>query len=188
MKEALLEPFLRRQRIARVLPVIRRYPQCRLLDVGCGFEARLLRAVEPYVAKAVGVDQRAPEVSGPKLATVRTRLFVELPFDDGAFDVVTMLAVLEHLDRPEPIVREIRRVLAPGGRLVLTVPHHRAKPVLEFLAYRVGIVSEVEIRDHKRYWGRKELAGLFAEVGLRMETHRHFQVGFNNFAVAVRDQ
>ena len=95
----------------------------------------------------------------------------------------------EILDRSRGIhsphlVREIRRVLKPRGRLVLTVPSNASQPVLEFLAYRVGIVSEAKIRDHKRYYNRKSLGELFDGTGLDIETHRYFQLGMNNFLVA----
>jgi hypothetical protein len=77
--------------------------------------------------------------------------------------------------------------LKPGGQLVLTVPSFAAKPVLEFLAFRVGIVSEAEIRDHKRYYDRWSLQQLFAGSGLVIDVHRYFQLGMNNFVVATRE-
>lgn len=187
MKEALLEPLLRRMRLRRVLPVVRRYPGCALLDIGCGWEARLLRAVEPLIARGVGVDFKAPRARSPKIETRQLTLARELPFASSTFDVVTMLAVLEHLAHPLEIVREISRVLKPGGRLVLTVPSNAAKPVLEFLAFRLKVVSEAEIRDHKRYYNRASVQSLVAECGLRVETHRYFQFGMNNFLVAAKD-
>ena len=95
-----------------------------------------------------------------------------------------MLAVLEHLNHPLDMLREIKRVLVPKGRLILTVPSHLAKPVLELLAYKLHIVSEAEIRDHKRYYNKRDLLALTAQVeGLRLSTHRYFQLGMNNFAI-----
>lgn len=186
MKEALLEPLLRRLRIRQVLPVLREHPDCCLLDVGCGWDARLLKAVEPHVRSAVGVDFKAPALCNGKLTTVTASLTDRLPFPDAAFDVVTLLAVLEHLAHPRAVVVEIARVLKPGGHVVMTVPSRAAQPVLEFLAYRLGIVSEAEIRDHKRYYDRQSLLDLFADSGLRVDVHRYFQLGLNNFLVARR--
>ncbi|GBU22774.1 methyltransferase [Fibrobacteres bacterium R8-0-B4] len=194
MKEPFLEPILRKMRIRRVLPIIRSFPQCRLLDVGCGWEARLLKSVEPYIGCGVGVDFKAPELSGAKLSTISVTLDDKLPFGDGAFDVVTLMAVLEHLEKPLSILREIRRVLKKpessgggggrGGILVGTVPSRAAKPVLEFLSYKLGIVNEAEIRDHKRYFNKSDLAELFAEAGFGDVRHRYFQFGMNNFFAA----
>ena len=186
MKEALLEPLLRRMRIRQVLPVLLAHPDCSLLDIGCGWEARLLRAVEPYVRKGVGIDFKAPELSTDKLKTITTTLADKLPFEDASFDVVTLLAVLEHLSHPEAMVGEIHRVLKPGGQVILTVPSFAAKPVLEFLAYRVGIISKAEILDHKRYYDRRSLQVMFDGTGLNIDRHRYFQLGMNNFLVATR--
>jgi len=184
MREPLLEPLLRSQRIRRVLPYIRRHANCRLLDIGCGWEAKFLLAVEPYIASGVGVDFKAPELNDGKLRAIRLTLEDRLPFADNSFDLVTMLAVLEHLAQPEAILREIHRVLAPGGELVLTVPSKVAKPVLEFLAFRLGIVSREEIADHKTYYDRESLVSLMKLTGFKVTKHRYFQLGMNNFCVA----
>ncbi len=184
MREAVLEPVLRRMRINRVLPTIQRYGSCHLLDIGCGWEARLLRALEPYIERGVGIDFKAPDIRSAKITTQRLTLEQRLPVASESFDVVTMLAVLEHLHRPAEIVSEIYRVLKPGGRVVVTVPSKAAKPVLEFLAYRLHIVSEAEIRDHKRYYDRSSLTELFSGSGFAIERHQYFQLGMNNFLVA----
>lgn len=187
MKEPILEPILRRMRISRVLPVLARFPACDLLDVGCGWDARLLRSIEPLIGHGTGIDQKAPDLASDKLKIVRARLDDRLPFADESFDVVTILAVLEHLDDPHSILREIRRVLRRHGAIVVTVPSHFAKPVLEFLAYKVGIVNADEVRDHKRYFGKYDLADIFQQCGLHMQSHRYFQAGFNNFVLGHRD-
>jgi 2-polyprenyl-3-methyl-5-hydroxy-6-metoxy-1,4-benzoquinol methylase len=174
-------------RIGRVLPYVKGVSGCRLLDVGCGWEARLLRELEPYLAAGWGVDFKAPALATDKLRTISVRLDDRLPFENESFDIVTMLAVLEHLDKPLAIMREIARLLRPDGRLLLTVPSRYAKPVLEFLAYRLGIVSPAEIRDHKTYFNRADLAQLVEQCeGLVIERHRYFQCGMNNYLVCRR--
>lgn len=186
MREPCLEPLLRSLRIQRVLPSIKRHTNCRLLDIGCGWEARFLRAVEPYIAAGVGVDFKAPEIAAGKIRTERMVLNDRLPFADSSFEVVTMLAVLEHLAQPVAILREIHRVLVPGGELVLTVPSKAAKPVLEFLAFRLGVVSRDEIADHKAYYDRTSLLELLDNVGFAVREHRYFQLRMSNFCVAAR--
>lgn len=187
MKEAVFEPLLRKMRLRQVLPTIREHPDCRLLDIGCGWEARLLRAVEPYVREAVGIDFKAPPLEHPKLRTQVMTLAERLPFPDASFEVVTLLAVLEHLSHPRAMIEEISRVLVPGGQVVLTVPSKAARPVLEFLAYRLGVVSEAEIRDHKCYYDRASLAEIFRGTGLAIDRHAYFQLGMNNFLCATRE-
>lgn len=67
--ESIFDKLLRTMRLMRVLPSIREFENPRLLDIGCGFEARLLREVEGYIAKGVGIDYKAPEIHTDKLHT-----------------------------------------------------------------------------------------------------------------------
>jgi len=98
-----------------------------------------------------------------------------------------MLAVLEHLNYPLEMLREIECVLVRGGILLLTVPSHAAKPVLEFLAYKIHLIDEAEIRDHKRYYNKADIVALIGQIPhFRLEKHRYFQCGFNNFAVVQK--
>lgn len=85
----------------------RRY---RVLDVGCGPKP-YYPFFEPYVSDYVGVDvgNAAAELEGAVEA---------LPVPDGSFDLVLCTQVLEHADDPRQAVRELRRVLAPGGRVL----------------------------------------------------------------------
>ena len=69
MKEALLESTLRKMRLARVLPSIQAFSNPSVLDIGCGWEARLLHEIEPYIASGVGIDFKAPEIRTEKLHT-----------------------------------------------------------------------------------------------------------------------
>jgi ubiquinone/menaquinone biosynthesis C-methylase UbiE len=184
MKEAFFESFLRNRRLTRVLPYIRNYGDCRLLDIGCGWNYALLQAVEPYIFRGHGLDFKVPELQRGRLFVQQFNINDKLPFADDEFDVVTMLAVLEHLAEPRAVLREVRRVLQPQGKLLLTVPSHLAKPVLEFLAFRLGLVSADEIRDHKRYFNRTDLVEILSEAGLQIVLHQYFQLGMNNFCVA----
>ena len=314
MKEALLESTLRKMRLARVLPSIQAFSNPSVLDIGCGWEARLLHEIEPYIASGVGIDFKAPEIRTEKLHTfsyffepkdfaktggggahlervgfgakngdycgepavittqgnsldspckapflspksnrerlapnepqaagfcknaitlseqakdsricdeksgffkdsqgralgVRNRResaeihdlsreaestnptppphkLCHLPFPNESFEIITMLAVLEHLNYPLAMLQEIARVLKPNGILLLTVPSHLAKPVLEFLAFRLKIVSEAEIADHKRYYNKRDLRELVASVPeLTLTKHTYFQLGMNNFCI-----
>jgi SAM-dependent methyltransferase len=189
MKEPFLEPVLRKMRIGKVLNEIKQVPACRLLDVGCGFNHKFLSIIEPYIEQGTGIDFKVPGVASGKIKTIQARLDDTLPFEKESFDIVTMLAVLEHLDRPREICAEIVRVLRDGGKLVLTVPGKRAKPVLEFLSYRLGIVNRAEIEDHKKYYDIIELENLAAEFSnLEIVRHKYFQLGMNNFCVMEKQR
>jgi SAM-dependent methyltransferase len=83
----------------------------RVLDVGCGVKP-YFPFFEPFADSYVGVD--VDQSAGADLVgTVEA-----LPVDDGSFDVVLCTQVLEHCDDPPGAVRELRRVTAPGGRVL----------------------------------------------------------------------
>jgi SAM-dependent methyltransferase len=85
----------------------------RVLDVGCG--AKPYESLfAPYAESYVGVDP----VDNPR---AELKGFVEdLPVDDGSYDVILCNQVLEHCDDPGKAVSELRRVTAPGGRVLLS--------------------------------------------------------------------
>ena len=90
---------------------LERRPPVRILDVGCG--------VKPYypfftgvASEYVGVDV-VENPAADLLGSVES-----LPVGDGTFDVVLCTQVLEHCDDPAQAVRELRRVTAPGGRVL----------------------------------------------------------------------
>lgn len=98
-----------------------------------------------------------------------------------------MLAVIEHLSNPIAMLREIERLLVPNGILLLTAPSHAAKPVLEFLSYKLHIIDEREIRDHKRYYNKRDFIESLAQVPkLKLIQHNYFQCGMNNFLKAQK--
>jgi SAM-dependent methyltransferase len=83
----------------------------RVLDVGCGpkpYYPYFARRASEYVGVDV-VENPAAELRGPVEA---------LPVEDASFDVVLCTQVLEHCDDPAQAVRELRRVTAPGGRVL----------------------------------------------------------------------
>ena len=86
------------------------YGPYRLLDVGCGAKP-YYPFFEPYVREYVGVDPVHPD------AEVKGAV-EDIPVEDAGYDVVLCTQVLEHCADPDQAVRELRRVTAPGGRVL----------------------------------------------------------------------
>lgn len=188
MKEPILESFLRKMRINKVLPIIKKYPNSKLLDIGCGFNYKFLLKVEPYISKGYGIDFKVPELKNGKIKTKQMKIEKKLPFMDNMFDIVTMLAVLEHLESPFHIIKEIERILKPGGKLILTVPSKITQSVLELFAFRLRIIDKNEIADHKKYYNYLELKKLMRQAKhLKIVKHKYFQFYMNNFCIVKKE-
>jgi SAM-dependent methyltransferase len=106
----------------------------RVLDVGCGAGAHA-RELIARGARVEGLDRSpallriARERLGPDVPLHEADLEQPLPLADGAFDRVLASLVLHYVEDQRAPLLELRRVLAPGGRLVLSVHH----PAVEFV-------------------------------------------------------
>ena len=148
-----------------VAELLEREPACRrVLDVPCGEGAFVQRlAARGYHVQGADVQDQL-KVTGA--AFVRADMNASLPFEAGAFDAVVSIDGIEHIERPFDFVRECRRVIRPGGVLVLSTPnisalrsrwrwlltgfHHGSKTPLDETGpspwHHIGLVSLPEIR------------------------------------------
>src|ERR1043165_5867137 len=95
----------------------------RILDVGCGTGANLLMLSKYGEAEGVDISEDALSFCRERgLDKVRLGAGEQLPYEDATFDLVTALDVVEHMDDDLAGLREMRRVLRPGGRALLFVP------------------------------------------------------------------
>jgi ubiquinone/menaquinone biosynthesis C-methylase UbiE len=115
-------------------------PSDRVLDVGCG-PGGFTAVVAELAFEVVGIDvseawveasQRTFAARGLTHARAVRGSGTALPFLDGSFEVATLIDVIHHLDDPDVTLREIARVLVPGGRLLVFEPN-KLNPALTFL-------------------------------------------------------
>lgn len=147
--------------LARVAPRTRG----RLLDVGCG-DKPYEHLFRPYVREYIGVEHEATFSETDARSRGKADVLYDgarLPFPDASFDVVMSVQVLEHTPRPEALVAEMARVLAPDGLLILSAPfsfrlHEEPHDYFRFsphglreLCGRAGLVIE-EIHPHGSLW------------------------------------
>lgn len=116
----------------------------RWLDIGCGRQivpswASPLSEQAALVRKAgifAGLDTDHALLEHPLLKYRVIGIGQHLPFQDQSFDLITANMVFEHLEHPEEILREIHRVLSPGGKLIFHTPNYRYPYI--FIASLIG--------------------------------------------------
>jgi SAM-dependent methyltransferase len=100
------------------LPLIRQFARGRLIDLGCGdmpFRALVIDQVSLY--ESLDLWPRSPTVT--YVGDIQNMLMIA----DAMYDTALCIEVLEHVPNPCAAAREIYRILKPGGRLILSVPH-----------------------------------------------------------------
>ena len=158
-----------------------------VLDVGCGDGAALAAtaaAQHPHHQFA-GIDWSADALRQAQkraLTVVRGAVETHLPVADGAADVVIMSELIEHLVDPDGALEEVRRVLRPGGHLLLSTPNLAAWYNRGLLAAGIQpVFSEVSLHGvygrpgsvvagHLRLFTRRALTEFLTASGFRCVT------------------
>lgn len=96
-----------------------------VLDVGAGAGILQQMNFKGEVARVCGVDLDPRVVDNPMLDEGRVADAGRIPYDDALFDLAFADNVLEHLEQPLDVFREVARVLKPGGKLLFKTPNRR---------------------------------------------------------------
>jgi SAM-dependent methyltransferase len=140
----------------------------RILDVGCGTGANLLMLSKYGDAEGVDISSDALAFCRERgLDKVKLGAGEELPYDDGTFDLVTALDVVEHMDDDLAGLREMRRVLRPGGHVLIFVPT---------FMFLWGLQDDVS--NHRRRYRLPELRRVLEQAGFEVERTTYANITF----------
>jgi SAM-dependent methyltransferase len=137
------------------------------------------------IAHGVGVDDQVRD-GASRWQRVNADIRQPLPLETSQFDNVVMLAVLEHLPDPEPVLREAHRILVPGGSLILTWPSAMVDPILKVLHALRMVSDEMESDDHQKRIPVGTLQQMLHRIGFNEFIHYTFELGLNNLMVATK--
>jgi 2-polyprenyl-3-methyl-5-hydroxy-6-metoxy-1,4-benzoquinol methylase len=150
----------------------------RVLDVGCG-EGRFASELARAGVRVVGIDvaeeplRRARE-RDPALDLRLVDVDGRWPLEDASFDVVWAGETIEHVADTAGRLSEVRRVLRPGGRLLLSTPAHGRLRVLWLALSRRAFEAHFDpCADHLRFYTRSSLTRLLGEFGFQEVSVRH---------------
>jgi len=177
------------ERISAVL--LEHLPCRRLLDAGCG-DGRYFAviAARPPTERLAGCDIAQRILDTARATAARAGLEPELvranveslPFEDGSFDLVLCSQVLEHALDPAAALRELARVLEPGGTLLLSTDHAGNTVTRALFAPRNAVTGLLRLRNRRapvvwpeRRFPLDELEGLIAEAALRLDRLETFR-------------
>ncbi len=160
----------------------------RVLDLGCafGFGTRLLQdryqafghdLSAPYIGRAMRVAPRATFTCGPADS---------VPYPNDYFDGILVLDVLEHVPDVDAVAVEIRRVLKPGGKVIVSVPNRGTFAFLDSLnVYESWFGPSAPVptddpswplRRHHRHFHLAELTAIFGD-DFRLQSVRYTGLG-----------
>jgi 2-polyprenyl-3-methyl-5-hydroxy-6-metoxy-1,4-benzoquinol methylase len=175
-----IDRILQSWRIAKVQPYITR--GARVLDIGCA-DGALFRQLAAQISSGVGVDPALEQSVGDGRFHLIAGPLTHALGSAGEFDVITMLAVVEHL--PEEVVPEMReqcvRLLKPGGLLLITVPSAQVDRLLDWLT-RLHLIAGMSLHEHHGF-DPAEVPRWFGCPELILLRTRRFQLGLNNLFV-----
>lgn len=148
----------------------------RILDAGCGSGRNMVELARR--GTVTGVELSAPSVEKARqrgYGEVIEGSVLEMPFADGSFDFAVSLDVIEHLEDDLGALRELRRTIAPGGALLLTVP-----------AYQWLWSGHDEINHHRRRYTRRSLHDVAERAGWRQVRTSYFNSLLLPIAIILR--
>lgn len=166
----------RRRVLERVIERLGLPEHANILDAGCGSGRNMVELAHHGVVTGVELSDTSVRLARERdLGEVVEGSIMDMPFDEGAFDLTVSLDVIEHLEEDVGALRELRRVTRPGGALLVTVP-----------AYQWLWSSHDEINHHHRRYNRRTLLAAASSAGWRLESSTHFNSLLLPVAILLR--
>lgn len=148
-----------------------------ILEIGCGTGHNLMMLCRFGEADAVEIDDAARAIASRRLGhpVMNAPLPALTGVADGAYDLIALLDVLEHVEEDRASLASIAARLRPGGRILITVPAH---PWL-WSAHDV-------VNHHKRRYTKRTLRNVVAASGLKLDMLSSFNSLLFPLAAAAR--
>jgi SAM-dependent methyltransferase len=148
----------------------------RILDAGCGSGRNMIELGRHGTVTGIELSEASVSLARSRgSGEVLAGSVLEMPFEDGSFDLAVSLDVIEHLQDDLAALRELRRTVAPGGTLLVTVP-----------AYRWLWSSHDVINHHYRRYTRSSLQRVAEQAGWQQVRTTYFNALLLPLAIVLR--
>lgn len=149
-----------------IINMVKNMRKLTVLEIGCGTGITLRYLKENEIAaQAYGIDLKEMEdksfLDGWIVGNIEE---IDLPYEEGYFDLIIAGDVLEHLYNPWKIAKELKKFLKPGGIIIASIPNIRNYYVLKDILWRKNFkYVEAGILDitHLRFFAKKNVLELF---------------------------
>jgi SAM-dependent methyltransferase len=166
----------RRTVIERVLGGLGLPARARILDAGCGSGRNMVELVRHGTVTGVELSKTSVDLARARGAgEVIEGSVLDMPFPQDSFDLAVSLDVIEHLEDDLGALRELRRTVAPGGALLVTVP-----------AYQWLWSGHDEINHHQRRYTRRSLQRVAEQAGWEQVRTTYFNSLLLPVAILLR--
>jgi SAM-dependent methyltransferase len=166
----------RRTVLERVIDDLKLPRPARILDAGCGSGRNMVELARRGTVTGLELSPTSVSLARERnVGEVIEGSVLEMPFDSESFDLAASLDVIEHLGDDLGALRELRRVVAPGGSLLVTVP-----------AYGWLWSGHDEINHHHRRYTRRSLQQVAEQAGWRQARTTYFNSLLLPVAILLR--
>lgn len=165
-KEPTLEQILRQLRFFAVRPFVKK--ESIVLDLGCGYDGEFLKSISSKIKLGTGYDISVKRKKVAKNVNLFSKYINDkLHLPKSSFDLITSLANIEHLEKVQNVLNISYKALKRNGMLIITTPNPKGKFILEVLAFKLKLINQREISDHKHYYSKKELRKMLKLAGFK---------------------
>jgi 2-polyprenyl-3-methyl-5-hydroxy-6-metoxy-1,4-benzoquinol methylase len=158
----------------------------KIIDFGCGSNFQNITKKYSKASRAVLIDLYGDDFIKNNIKFINYNKDlnkIDIELKNEKFDIIILAAVIEHLDNPAVIIKFLKKFLNKSGYFLLTAPSIYSKPILEFMAFKLHLINEDLVREHKRYYNKDQYINLAKETESNLINFKFFLLGMNTIAI-----
>ncbi|MBP7928072.1 class I SAM-dependent methyltransferase [Patescibacteria group bacterium] len=164
--------------VVKKAPITRLKANGKLLDVGCG-DGKFLNLFSNREWDLYGIEPYGKPVSPSKNIKFISEKFENTKLQDSSFDVITMWHVLEHIENPTEVLRELHRILKPDGLIFISVPNINSFSFRLFKQHWFALYLPI----HTYHYSINTLTALLNISGFEVQTINKFPIEYSPFVI-----